>query len=70
MTVVKISDKIQLANAEGQTSSCNPLFKPDTITDNYDGNVIPFTNAVKLQRQLITYKLNDEKFNYPMLECS
>lgn len=70
MTVDKISDNIQPANAEGQTSSCIPLFKPDTITDNCDGNIIPFTNAAKLQRQLITNKLNDEKFNYPMLECS
>ena len=70
MTVVKFSDKIQLSNAEGQSSSCQSLFKPDIITDNCHANVIPISAAAKFVQGTNTTKLNDEIFNYPMLECS
>ncbi len=50
--------------------SCESLFKPDTIKDNYHSNVIPITSAIKPLQLVNTTKLIEGKFNYPMIECS
>jgi hypothetical protein len=70
MTVLKLCKKIPQSDVESQTPSCNALFKSDTITDNCHQNVISITAAGKT---ILGHKhaiIHDEKFNYPMLECS
>lgn len=70
MTVVNNLKMMMQTKANGQSTSCKTLYKPYTITDKYSAEVIPISAAVKFAKNMHVMKLSNEKFNYPLLECS
>ncbi len=70
MTILKLCKKIPQSDAEVKTPCSNLLFKHHTITDNCHQNVIPISAAAKSRFGFKSANTNEEKFNYPMLECS